>query len=93
MAKIEKNNILNENPSIIFLESFKDLGMKFYWKNLIFNRDENNKDFHLNVFMVSVGFSSSGCDLAVLRLKVRPKSPDFPEAPLTPQQLLSVNLD
>ena len=33
-----------------FLESFKDLGMKFFWKNLIFNREENNnKDCQLKV--------------------------------------------
>ena len=42
MAKIEKKTILHGNLSIFFLASFKDLGMKFFWKNLIFNREENN---------------------------------------------------
>ena len=73
MAKIEKKTILNGNLSIFFLASFKDLGMKFFWKNLIFNREENNnKDCQLkvqsffkykNAFMVSVVFSSSGCGI------------------------------
>ena len=63
MAEIEKKNILNGNLSTHFLESFKDL-QRFFWKNLIFNQEENNeKDCQLkvqsffkykNAFMVSV---------------------------------------
>ena len=44
MAKIEKKNVLNRNLSkFFFLDSFGNLGMKYFWKNLIFNREENNK--------------------------------------------------
>ena len=72
MVKIERKSILNRNLSNLFLESFGDLGMKSFWKNLIFSREENNnKDCQLynlsfkykNAFLVSVGFSSSGCGI------------------------------
>ena len=51
MAKIEKQNILNQNLSNFFLlESFRDLEMKFVWKNLLFIGEENNnKDCQLKV--------------------------------------------